>query len=212
MKIYHAAIVIFLLLSSCSPSPESIQQALTKTQIARATTTVVPQNNNLAIIDSLSELNLAPILVQENELPSGVTKGQIEKVTNKQFEFLIDKGINNINLQFLENDELMGGVTVFLYDKTDKVTNSYSRILSDNDTYCHSVDTTCDFGSNIEVGESSSYNTWQFDKYQGEELVFTRCFAVVDIRFGDTKDYNSLKSYAEKLDKRLSDLICIYNQ
>jgi hypothetical protein len=187
------SIVLIFTLSNCSPSPESIQKAMTQT-LAAAIPTQLP----------LSELNLESLLIQDGDLPLGYSGGDVYSVPSGAFNWLSDKGIKNFKQDIIYGGNPVGNVTVFLYDDISLVGSTFTQMV-DSMGYYKSQNL-------IEVGEKSNYMTASRDvlgvKVEVMQLVFLRCQAVINILITNSSDTDNLANYGSELDKRLTKLVC----
>jgi len=211
MKKYFLLTILFLV--ACQPSSEAIEQAIVQTQSAMPTETSapIPTLEPTPIPIPLREIDLSNVLIIDGDLPSGYSSGQIRSDPQEMFSEV--KNFESvINQQFAYKGDVSGGVTIFLFDLLDDRDKAYEIIV---DGFGESTSTdaiTAKVDDLDEIGEKAKYVTSQTHLFgvnkENSDLAFTRCHAVVHIRMGDTSDIENLASYAERLDKRLADIIC----
>jgi hypothetical protein len=198
MKNIIAFLLVFLFVVSCTPPPKS-NPTSSPTVLPILTTPPIP----------FPELNLESILVQNGDLPAGYSTGQITEVRNDRYKWITNKGVYNISQQIVTNIDDSSKVTVFVYDDIEQVNIAYSQQANSfgENTKISIV------GEFTDIGEKATYILIDVVEYGDEldvaEIVFTRCNALVLIRFGYTHELEYLENYANRLDKRLSKLVCM---
>jgi len=194
-----------MLLAACgqsTPSPEMIQTAIAQTQAALPTQTAIPTPTPIP----LSEINLEDILILPGDLPSGYAGSQI---SDSPPENVVDYE-QYIKQKLEKNGIETGFVWVILYDTPEKVKAGYAAwsdygLSSKEDNFTTTV-------SSIEgLGEEAKYFMMDGEiailSLDMTEISFVRCHAFVRINM-KTDDVESVLNYADRLDKRLSELVC----
>jgi len=194
-----------MLLAACgqsTPSPEMIQTSIAQTQAALPTQTPIPTPTPIP----LSEINLEDILILPGDLPSGYAGSQIsnnppEKIFG--YEQFIEQKLEKKGIDF-------GFVWVVLYNTTQKAKTTYTAwsnygSSSEEDNFTTTV-------SSVEgLGEEAKYFMMDGEvatiSIDMTYLTFVRCHAFVRINM-KTDDVESVINYADRLDKRLSELVC----
>ncbi len=210
-------LMIPFLLIGCAPSQKAIQKAIEQTQDAMPTTTPTPTPSQTPTLIPLSEINLESALIQSGDLPAGYSGGQIRDVPPKFFMSITDLGANSIQQEIVRNDKLNGFITILIYEDVSQAQEFYS-ILEEKEViepfrvepFSSEYKTVDNFPN---VGEKSAHAT--YDNYlsgdslilQIEDTVFLRCNAVVMIHTGSILKYG-IQPFAEKIDKRLTELVC----
>jgi hypothetical protein len=104
---------------------------------------------------------------------------------------------------FARNGRPAGGVSVFLYKDKSKTMKAYSAILSG----------IADAKPIANIGEKAALHTLKFSAgevaFTGVEMAFIRCKSVVHLRFAGTTDVVAVRSYARRIDAKLSELVCV---
>ncbi len=207
------AIALSLLLPACSPSAGAVETAIAQTQAARPTSSPVPTVRPTATATKastatptpvptatqipLADIDLESLLIQSGDLPAGYSGGQVRSGAPAMFDEL-PPAIADISQQFEHNGGPAGGVTIFLYSTVALVRSGYQAILAGfgDDTVAR-----------VTVGEQARMVETGFG-FDGADIVFTRCAAVVHVRMTDGADAASVTAYAERLDDRLQPVVC----
>jgi hypothetical protein len=205
MKSVYYLVLIAVLLVSCSTalSGGAIQTAIAQTQIAQPTNTLVPIPT--ATLEPtitpaptqimLADLDLESILIQPGDLPAGYTGALISKSLSDLFEG-VHQSINQAYQQFEQNGRYAGGVDVAIFSKQTDPNDVY-EIVGWSD------------GKSVpNLGEKSEVEIDAFLLGGVVNLKFIRCSAVVNIQFYNTTDFESVIAYAQRLDERLTPLVC----
>ena len=159
----------------------------------------------------LSEIDLESIIIVPGDLPAGFSGAQVRDTPPEMFDD-IRNSENMIYQQFEKGGEAAGGVTIFLFNLISERDIAYQRII---DGFGKSgenseVKTTVEDAPNI--GEKAMYMTIEASVLgiviNNEDLAFARCHAVIHIRMGKTANVDYLTAYANRLDKRLTQLVC----
>jgi len=193
-------VFLSIIISACSiesrqdftqiPEPTFTQEP-TNTQEPTSTPTRIP----------LSDIELEEILIKEGDLPAGYSGAQIRDTAPEMFNDL-PRSQNTIYQQLAKGGDQKGGVTIFLYDSQDDLDSAFFKIKTG-----FSEEKQLE-----EVGEEGLITYFSQEilgiKIQFGDLLFVRCNAVVHIRMTDLSSENSLITYAKRLDKRLSELVC----
>ena len=150
---------------------------------------------------AINDLDLQALAILDGDLPPGYQSGQILDGLPKIFE-----GIPPVELAFYQLIERegsgAGGVAILLFPDASQVSQAYEQLLQ---------------GMVIEETESISglgerahvYIFYQAGvSFRFVDALFERCGAVVHIRLGDTFNKQEAVSYAQKLDQRLTEVIC----
>lgn len=151
---------------------------------------------------SLTDIDLEPLLIQDGDLPAGLSGAQVRSTPPNMFRD-ITGAANQIHQQFARDGNSAGGVAVFLFEETADRDQAYAVILDG-------------FGDTIEavdVGEQGSATpptTSMINQgLNSYDLLFSRCAAVAHIRMsGEFMDINMITAYAERLDQRLTEAVC----
>lgn len=146
----------------------------------------------------ISEINLEHIAIQSGDLPPGYSASQVRLNPPPMFDGM-PEAQNTFAQAFESNDEVAGGVTIFLYSSEETLRVAYREILYGFDNQSKPV---------TEVGEEADIVAVDSGIFQFTDLVFTRCSAVVHIRMGMTSDKDYALSYGKRLDDRLKAWVC----
>lgn len=189
-KLSALLLIALLLVTGCQPSESAIQTAVAQTQAAQPTATQIP----------FSEFDLEDFLIQENDLPAGYSGAQVSNSAPEMFND-IPKTDYTIYQQFQIGNKQAGGVGVFLYENKDSMERAYERI-ADGMGDTNAVERDWD------KGELRVFSVTEPFIISFVDLVFANCFAVVHIRLTDTDNDKDVITYAERLNKRLTPLVC----
>lgn len=200
MKKVFCSLLVILLLIACSPSQEEIQAtvqaSIAETQKAMPTETPVPTATPIPF----SEFDLEDLLVQDNDLPAGYSGAQASNTAPQMFSS-VPKPEYSIYQQFEKSGKQTGGVAVFLYDDLGKVDSAYKLLLD-------GMGKTEIVNGNWDKGNVVDYSIGMTITLDGVDLLFSHCHSVVHIRITGTRNKSNVITYAERLDKRLSSLVC----
>jgi hypothetical protein len=188
-------LMLFFLLVSCQPSPESIQNAIFETQTAFPTSTVIPTPTLIPIKD----IDLSKLIDIPHGLPTGFDLAQIRSDYPSYIEKFKVLPINSIS-QYLEYNGKKGGyISVYIYDTYDQATQLY-------DNYYSQINGTSSSDKFSNIGEKSfGVNA---NLVNSCFIVFVRCNAFVDMSIDDSNSYYELQEYAKVLDTKISESFC----
>jgi hypothetical protein len=210
-RIYYSLgfLLIILILSSCVPSEQAIQTAMAQTQAAW-TPTPLPTFTPTVTPIPFSALQLDDLIVQQNDLPAGMSGSQIgyQEKRDTAVPIAADYYIEQ-NLAYGDKDR--GQVMVWVYEDTANTQLRYNAILDFLNQECAKAPGQCYSGDphvvpNLGEGAMmiSEFNFMGADMHT---LVFYRCHAVVKIRtWADHSD--DIANYAIRLDRRLTPIVC----
>jgi hypothetical protein len=148
----------------------------------------------------LSDLDLEPVLVFLGDLPAGYDPAQVRSSLPGMFDG-IPQPINQIYQQFEHENDSAGGTAIIVYDAQQAANMAYTYIL-DGMTDSEDVQT---------IGEQGRLAILDLTSMGGivsTELLFLRCNTVVHIRMTGTSNPDYVTSYAQRLDERLTGLVC----
>jgi hypothetical protein len=203
------AISLVFTVSACtSAMPEStVTPETTVTPIPKntpiPTNTTTPKPTPTATPVPLSQVELEPLLIKTGDLPAGLSGAQIRSSLPGMFR-RIPEPDNGIYRGFERDGDESGGVTVVLYESRADVDSAYATIM----------DGFGDLPSRQEVegvgekAETVSVALALAGAKDFVDLAFVRCHSVVHIRMMGTIDLLDIKSYAERLDERLTGVAC----
>jgi hypothetical protein len=152
-------------------------------------------------LEVFNELDLQSLSSQPGDLPEDYQGGQVLDELPKLFAEVPPAGRGFYRL--IERDGAgAGGVAILLYPDSQQADRAYQLLFQGMGTEDSEV---------VDgVGERAQlYVFYQAGvSFRFVDLLFERCGAVVHIRLGETFNKEPVVSYAQKLDKRLSDAIC----
>lgn len=159
---------------------------------------------------SLSDVDLASIVLQPGDLSSNYSAGKAEDSEPGAFKKL-PKTKYVVHQPIKKNKEIIGGTTIFYYAEDWETNLAYEAMLE-------GLGEPGRPGSNIQhvvgIGERAvlaifnmafSVNDVTVRSLIFREFIFVRCHAVINIRLDDP---NTILSYAQKLDQRILDSLC----
>ena len=159
---------------------------------------------------SLSNDDLAAIILQACDLPTGYSAGKVRFGDPSGFKHLpITKNI--VNLQIKKKRKLEGGTTVLYYMTDEEANRAYLSMLDglgESGSPGRNIQDVKNIGERavlaglnmaISVNGAIAYN------FNLHEFIFIRCHAIIDIRLSDP---NIILSYAQKLDQRILSSLC----
>ena len=185
------------LLAACTPSQNAVQTAIAQTQAAIPAATQIP----------FSLLHLDDVLIQENDLPAGISGAQIDNGVG------LDLADYYLSQDMAYQDQRRGWVQVFIYEDTSLTAWRYGNRLSGFASecakaagQCHPGDPQTIFGLGEDAKMIDVYNMIGPDAYT---VAFYRCHAVVEISIWSAiNDSSGLITYAKRLDERLKPIVC----
>jgi hypothetical protein len=155
----------------------------------------------------LNTVDLASLLVQSGDFPSGGAGGQITDQAGKIFETL--PKAEQVKVQLIELEGVtIGGVTVFLYDTPATAQAAYDLAAEGLRENAEAVEGLGD----VSLG---SYRTREmFDRQPGAAHLFQRCRALAyivgdsDVEESGAVQNDTWIAYAKRLDARLRAVAC----
>ena len=160
--------------------------------------------------NSLSDVDLASIVLQSGDLPIGYSAGKTEHSEPGAFKKL-PKTKYVVHQPIKKKKEIIGGTTIFFYTENMETNLAYEAMLE-------VLGEPGRPGSNIQhvvgIGERAVLAIFNMafavdgvtvSRHEYREFIFVRCHAVVNIRLDDP---NAILSYAQKLDQRILDSLC----
>jgi hypothetical protein len=162
------------------------------------------------VSSTLSDIDLASIVLQPGDLPSGYVGTKTKDRAPAAFKKL-PKAKKIIDQRIKKGKEIIGGVTIFLYETSEEVERAYLTILKGfgkpgNDTVTRSA-----IWAIPDIGERATISKFEViiemirHYFKSFELAFTRCHAVVNIQLDEI---NPIIAYAKKLDQRILNSAC----
>ena len=197
-------VALAAVLAACSsgPSQEQIQQTVEAASAATiaARPTEVPTVTPIP----LSDLDLEPIIIQDGDLPAKFSGQQITSVAPKQFKSM-PQAVQVINRGFIADGYASDGTTVWLYSSSTDAKAAFEKAVEALS------------GKNVpleNIGEIAMLSNQDTD-FLGTplvttEVVFARCNAVAHVSLFGYQDSipDITTAYADRIDKRLSKLLC----
>lgn len=187
------------------PTPESTDTP-EPTDMPEPTSTALPPVVLSPTAIPRQAIDITSLLVEPGDLPRNLTPtvySTSELITQSRGLGSISLGVNFTNLEFHDEDSGFsgGGVLVFVYDSDSESASAYhkaSRQIEENQNLLGL------FGFEPPVGERSygAFNSPQ------RHLTFERCNSVVYI-WMKTATESQISAYAQKLDGRLSNALCV---
>lgn len=171
----------------------------------------------------VGELDLEPLLIQPGDFPSGYEPAQVFTDLSGDVESLsYDRAIDQ---RFQKGGETQGGIVVVIALNENDRNEAYELFGSSVSNFINQLAETIKGiklpqGTTPQVvektidgiGERAEYISFNYEllgrTFAVEDLRYTHCNAVVQIRFTTTSDERQITGYAQRLDKRLEPLIC----
>lgn len=193
---------MIILLTGCglSPNNDPQSQPITPTSTISPTNTIAPTMTPVPF----SDIDLEPILVRDGDLPAGYKGAQIRSQAPEMFDDLPEPQ-NEVFQQFEHDGDAAGGVSIFLFDNEEDLEKSFDMIYDGmtDEASLHSR-----VGEKSAILEYSQNFPELYFKIEVTEFLFIRCGALVHVRLTDVANIDYAEAFAERLDKRLEDLIC----
>ena len=158
---------------------------------------------------NLSKINLESILIQPGDLPAGITGGQVSEMSDRM-DSKYPKPTNNVYQELSENGKQIGEIVILLYDSDIDLNQVFSMITS---RFPEIPQTPVDIG-NKGVAFSGIRKVRVLDMESSvrvSSVVFTRCGAIAQITIVDSYAITPVKNYAQRLDQRITPLVCAWN-
>ena len=195
-------LTLFFLLAACSPNANSVPS----NSASPAAQTSLPSQPELKpwFADTpvaIEDLDLQALAILDGDLPPGYNGGQVYDGLPKIFE-----GIPPAELAFYQLIERegsgAGGVAILFFSNEDQVSQAYEHLLEG--MVIEETERISELGERAHI-----YIFYQAGvSFRFVDALFERCGAVVHIRLGDTFNKEEAVSYAQKLDQRLTEVIC----
>jgi hypothetical protein len=196
---YLLVVFCLLILAACAPSADAVSTAIAQTQAAIPTATATPAPTKIP----LDKINLEELLIVPGDLPADFQGQQIKHELPKGLQGLgIAKGINTASQSFRNSEWASDGVTITVYNSSAEAKTNFDDNLNND---LPKVDGLGDTSIIYESGTLCDRCSFK--------IVFIRCNALVYVDIFDqlaTHDdvYETITTYAKRLDKRLAPLIC----
>lgn len=191
MKSLYNLVLFAFLLASCSIAPAA-------TPIVQPSTALpMPEPTGTPIQVLLADLDLGPVLIQPGDLPAGYSGAQIRDSLPGMLDVSAEplpQPINQVYQEFERNGSASGGVAVMIYDTLAKALVSYDLIVK------------WPMGGRGQTSEMD--NLGEQARSSGTDWLLQRCSTLVYIRMTGTAGYEGRLAYAQKLDERLTELVC----
>jgi hypothetical protein len=211
MRSVFYLLILALLLASCStaPSENAVQTAIAQTQIAQPTETPTPLPPTpttipTATVIPLKDINLSYVMFLPGDLPSGYEPSQIKSGVPGE-------GVINIFVQEIAYKGERGGrVSVSIYDTPEQASSAYQQVISNqkNDSTGFKQEAISDLGEKAFGLQVYVPLIGGLSPIQGSFITFVRCNALVEAGLILAKNYSGLVDYAQRLDERISKLVC----
>jgi len=203
MKKIISLCVFMLLLVNCAPSEKAIQEAISKTQTAMPTPTILP----------FEQLFLDDILIKENDLPAGLSGAQIsneEACDSSNGDICADYYISQ-ELSF--DNEKRGNVEIWVYEN-----EAYNELRFQNrkENYiaeCKKAAGQCYPNDPHEVDDLGDKTTmidaYNYIGYDHFYITYSRCNATIEIDWWSVSAKpETIITYAKRLDNRIKEFVC----
>ncbi len=171
-------VTILLALAACGGSPAA-----------------APPTSNAQAAVPLVDIDLAPLLIQSGDLPTGLSGAQVKDIVPPGLKGAPTPA-KAIDQRFQHNGNNAGGVVVLLYEASADVESAFRLAVGE--------------GKNFEpqYGVGDTARSWlPSDILPRARVAFTRCHAYIDVTFGQAS-IDEVTAYAKRLDQRLQPLVC----
>jgi|LSQX01.2.fsa_nt_gb hypothetical protein len=210
MRNYFILLLILIILCGCNNSPASIETAIANTQTAMPTNTPQPTSTSTPTPTStqtpipLSEIYIDNILLVKGDLPDGFVADPVGKFTDNPI-FAEFQGYEQMAIQqFSKENEGIGLVAVYLFKDLNNLNLAYSSAkVKVEEIFGQSVGST-------QFGERGLFFYKPIlGRITSSAVIFVKCNAFVYIaKTIEDSDLSLLQPYAEKLEVRLTNLLC----
>lgn len=192
MSFHFIALAGLICVSACSPSQVSTQVALTQTEPQAASPTAI----------TLSDLDLEQLLIEEGALPAGFYSGQVQS-TPPDTDPELQTAVNSIYRELALTGRDPGNVSIWLFEDIEESQAAFEAMVANLEGG----------ETSTEVGEAAV--TWSLittldtgESIELSQVVYRRCHALVRISIANAKVLPSAVGYAQRLDSRLTPLVC----
>jgi len=207
--------VLFLSITACVPSKAQIEAAAiaaeTETQAAipTPTRTPIPTITPTPTLIPLSGINFDNLLLLDGDLPQGYIYKPITDDTNSINENITGQD-KRASQEFSKEGTGFGIVSVFLFEAIEKRDQAYNLASGEVDKVNESVQVGQTQNIDLkDIGEKGRLTIHTILSSRFSTLMFVRCHAYVYLSMTNDDELSSVtKSYARKLDARLTNVIC----
>jgi hypothetical protein len=154
----------------------------------------------------LTKIDLAPLLMQPGDLPTGMTGGQIGKML-PGLDGKLPRPTNMIYQELAKEGEFVGVSAILLYDSPTDLEQAYAFLATDFDGIPAVPAQVGDKATSF----SGTHSVTILDSpmlFSISGLTFARCQAVVQIRITNSFNLTAVTAYAQRLDQRLQPIVC----
>ncbi len=155
---------------------------------------------------SVAGINLTSILLQEGDLPSGITSTQTRDVLPDWLNG-IDSPLDQIYQEFEKDSNPVGGMAIMIFPTPSDAAANYMIILWHMGGKGNTVEVR-NLGNLEEEARITIPGTVTAGGINVLDLVFQRCVAVVQIHIIGEVSQDSVIAAAKKLDERLIPIFC----
>ena len=205
MKPIYSLVLVAVVLASCSVQTQFAGPVITLTPLATITPYSTPFNTLTP--NQLADIDLESILIKPDDLPEGYTGGQVSD-TLPPYLYDLAYPVKQIYQEFNNNNVSAGGVAVMVFNDDSSMGNTHFSLwydLGDYWSYRFNGET---MYLTKDLLSSATYSGSSKAEFEGMDGYFKRCNTIVHVRMTGIVDQDSITSYAEKLDERLTPLIC----
>ena len=205
MKPIYFLVLVAVVLASCSVKTQFAGPVITLTPLP----TITPYSTPFSTLtqNQLADITLESILIKPGDLPEGYTGGQVSDTLPTYLDGLAYP-VKQIYQEFNNNNVSAGGVAVMVFNDDSSLSNTLfglAYILGPSELVDINGETmylTKDLFCSATV--SGTYRA----EIEGMDGYFKRCNRIVHDRMIGKLDQDYITAYAEKLDERLTPLVC----
>lgn len=167
--------------------------------------TAMPTANAIAIEPvPLTIEGLTPLLIQAGDLPDGWTGGKLYEESPVDYEGSKPKVVLNQGLLEPGAKFASGNVVLWVFSLERDAQSVYKQRT---ELIQRNVDKDVEF-KNPQLGNQAFLAPGKGKVFILNQLVFSRCKAVVEIQLGDNTHLDWIANYATRLDQRLQPSVC----
>jgi hypothetical protein len=201
---YAVCVLAICLLAGCSPnsgdgSTEAIPTA--GNEYPSPTQPYEPTVNSSTASLAIDAQDLHTLVILDGDLPPGYKSGQVLAQLPNLFDG-IPIARHTFYQLFEHEGSGAGGLAILLYDQPDQAQLAYDHLLQgmgvDESRPVEGIGEQADIYIFYQPGAAFLF----------VDLLFQRCGAVVHMRLGETYKKELAISYAQRLDERLTPLVC----
>lgn len=184
---------------ACGPAPEPVTPVVSEDRVERA--------NEAADSGADARLDLASLLFEEGDLPTGVGAGEPSNTAPGMFSKL-SKADAVAAVPFTRRGERVGGVTALHYEDDTARDQAFASVAKGMGPSKPGSPVNAVVNRTDEVGDQGIILFMQHGDLKATDVLFQRCSVVAHIRLSGENSRENALAYGKALDKRISQSAC----